>query len=84
MDIATEKVILVALAKLFSEQSVFVIGELKQQTKMRFNIAVSAVDSFIKQVEGNLSDEDKQTLIEITDALHDGMSKLRNELTTNK
>lgn len=62
IDSGTEKVILVALAKLFSEQSTYIIGELKQQTKMRFNIAVSSVDSFINQIESNLSEDDKKTL----------------------
>lgn len=80
MIIANEKVILVALAKLFSEQSTYVIGELKQQTKMRFGIAVNAVDSFVNQIEGNLSEYDKMTLELITDALHEGMAGLRKDL----
>lgn len=79
-DLGSEKVILVALAKLFSEQSTYIQGELKQQTKMRFSIAVNAVDSFINQIETNLSDFDKQTLEIITDALHEGMTGLRKDL----
>lgn len=81
VDLGTEKVILVALAKLFTEQSAYLQGELKQQTKMRFNIAVSSVDSFINQIESNLSDDDKKTLEIITDALHEGMKGLREDLT---
>ena len=43
-----ESLILVAIAKLFNEQSTYLIGELKNQTKMNFNIAVSAANNFVK------------------------------------
>lgn len=80
MNLATEKVILVALAKLFSEQSTYIQGELKQQIKMRFHIAVNGVDSFINEIESKLSEHDAETLRIITDALHEGMTGLRADL----
>jgi hypothetical protein len=80
LNIEHEKVILIALAKLFSDQSAYVIGELKQQEKMRFNIAVNAVDSFINEIESKLSDHAASTLEILTASLNDGMTNLRNEL----
>lgn len=78
--IEDEKIILVALAKLFSEQSTYVIGELKQQQKFRFKVAVSAVDAFVNEIESKLSETSMKTLELITDALHGGMTGLRNDL----
>lgn len=80
LDIEKEKVILIGIAKLFSDQSAYIIGELKQQEKMRFNIAVNAVDSFINEIEGKLSDNAKTTLEIITDSLNDGLTNFRIEL----
>lgn len=84
LDIEKEKVILIGIAKLFSDQSAYIIGELKQQEKMRFNIAVNAVDSFINEIEGKLSDNAKTTLEIITDSLNDGLTNFRKELNELK
>lgn len=80
LNIEQEKVILVALAKLLSEQSTYVIGELRPRPKMKFNDMIIAVDAFIKELEGSLCEENIEALSEITDALHEGMSKLRTDL----
>lgn len=80
LNIEHEKVILIGIAKLFSDQSAYIIGELKQQEKMRFNIAVNAVDSFINEIDGKLSDNAKNTLEIISDALNDGLTNFRKEL----
>lgn len=84
LDIEKEKVILIGIAKLFSEQSAYIIGELKQQEKIRFNIAVNAVDSFINEIECKLSDNAKTTLEIITDSLNDGLTNFRKELNEIK
>ena len=87
MSIERDKQLLVALAKLFSDQSTRVIGELKQQQKMRFSIAVNSIDSFINEVESKMNDEDKEDMQQLTDALNEFISDVRKqfeEYTINK
>ena len=75
-----EKLLLLGIAKLYSEQSTYLIGELKQQVKMRFSIANNGIDAFISEVEKGLNEYDFETLSLLTDTLNDGMATLRNEL----
>ncbi len=84
LNLQHEKVILIATAKLFSDQSAYVIGELKQQEKFNFKVAVSAVDSFIKEIEAKLSPDALSTLEILTESLNDGMTQLRKDLTELK
>ena len=75
-----EKLLLLGIAKLYSAQSTFLLGELKQHVKMRFNIANNSIDAFISEVEKGLNEYDFQTLELLSDTLNDGMSTLRKEL----
>lgn len=87
MNIAREKQLLIALAKLWSDQSTRLIGELKQQQKMRFSIAVNGIDSFINEVESKMNEQDKQDMQELTDALNEFVGDVRKQFedyTTNK
>lgn len=87
MSIERDKQLLVALAKLFSDQSTRVIGELKQQQKMRFSIAVNAIDSFVNEVESKMNDVDKEDMQQLTDALNEFIGDVRKqfeEYTINK
>lgn len=87
MSIARDKQLLVALFKLCSDQSTRVIGELKQQQKMRFHIAVNAIDSFISEVESKMNEQDKEDMQELTDALNEFIGDVRKQFedyTRNK
>jgi hypothetical protein len=75
-----ECLILVALGKVFTEQSTYLIGELKQQTKMDFNNSVNAVNTFVKGIERMLTKEDNEFLEVLTDAMNDGLFDLRKTL----
>lgn len=80
LDIKTEKILLLALAKMWTEQSTYIQGELKQQVKFRFSVAQNGIDSFINEIESKMSDELKEDLQAITDCLHEGMTGLRKDL----
>lgn len=87
MSIERDKQLLVALAKLFSDQSTRVIGELKQQQKMRFSIAVNSIDSFVNEVESKMNNADKEDMQQLTDALNEFIGDVRKqfeEYTINK
>ena len=69
-----------AILKLFSDQSCFIIGELPREKKHWFNTTVRAADNFIKEVESGLSDHNKETLQILTDALNVGIADLKKDL----
>ena len=69
-----------AVLKLFSDQSAYLIGELNKEKKHWFNTTVRAADSFIKEVESGLSDHNKETLQILTDSLNNGIADLKNDL----
>lgn len=75
--------VLVAIAKLFNEQSTFLIGELEKDKKHWFNLSVNAADNFVKSIEKSLNDFDRETLEILTDSMHDGVSNLKKELISN-
>ena len=83
MRLDTEKIILVAIGKLYNEQSTYLIGELKQQAKMNFNISVNAINTFVTEIEGKLDPHSKKTLELIVDAMHDGISNLKKDINSN-
>lgn len=83
-ELQMEKLLLLGIAKLYSEQSTYLLGELKQQEKMRFHIANNAIDSFINEIDRNLDAFDFETLELLTEALNNGMANLRKELLTTK
>lgn len=72
--------ILIGIAKLFSEQSTRLIGELNQEKKQWFNNSVKAVDNFMRLIENDLNDHNKKTLLVLTESLNDGIQDLRNIL----
>lgn len=80
LNIQTEKILLLAVAKMWSEQSTYLQGELKQQLKFRYSVAQNGIDSFINEIESKMSDELKEDLQAITDCLHEGMTGLRKDL----
>lgn len=69
-----------AILKLFSDQSCYIIGELPREKKHWFNTTVRAADNFIKEVESGLSDHNKETLQILTDSLNNGIADLKNDL----
>ena len=71
-----------AVLKLFSDQSAYLIGELNKEKKHWFNTTVRAADNCIKEVETDLSEHNKKTLQILTDALNIGMSELKKDLLT--
>ena len=79
-EIENESLILVALAKCVTEQGTRLIGELKQRPKYTFNLAMKALDSFIKEMETSMSKDNFKTLEECTDCFHDGINEFRNEI----
>jgi len=83
MNIIREKQLLVALFKLCSDQSTMIIGELKQQQKMRFNIAVNAIDSFVNEIEGKMNDTDKEDMQGLTDALNEFIADVRTQFNNH-
>lgn len=72
--------LLIGIAKLFSEQSTRLIGELNQEKKQWFNNSVKAVDNFMRLIENDLNDHNKKTLLVLTESLNDGIQDLRNIL----
>lgn len=72
--------ILIGIAKLFSEQSTFLINELSREKKQWFNNSVNAIDNFIRLIENDLNDHNKKTLLILTESLNDGIQDLRNVL----
>lgn len=71
-----------AILKLFSDQSTFIIGELPREKKHWFNTTVRASDNFIKEVENGLSSHNVETLQILTDALNIGIAELKKDLLT--
>jgi len=74
--------LLIALGtiKLFSEQSTFLIGELSKEKAHWFNISVKAADNFLKEVEKDLDDHNKETLEVMVVELNNGMIGFKNDL----
>lgn len=79
-----DRVVLVGIAKLFSDQSTYLIGEFSREKKQSFNRAVKAVDDLVREIERDLCDYNKQTLLLLTESLNDGITELRNTLIEAK
>lgn len=75
-----ESLILVALAKNFNSQGTYLIGELKQQTKQNFNIAMNATHNFVAGIEKNLQPEEVKFLEELVGTMDDALADMRKEL----
>jgi hypothetical protein len=65
-----ESLILIALAKAFSEQATKLTGELRHKPKQAFNQAVSSVDLLIRTIENNLTENEAEYLANVTDIYH--------------
>lgn len=79
-----EILIFLCIAKLFSDTSTILIGELRHDKKQRFNQAVQSVDAFIKCIEADVNDYNKETLQILADSMNDGITNLRKELKEAK
>ena len=73
-------IINLAVLKLFSDQSTYLLGELNKEEKQWFTTTVNAADNFIKLVENGLSEHNKETLQILTDELNNGITNLKNDL----
>ena len=47
---------------------------------MDFNIAVNAINTFVRGIENRLNDSDKEFLEELTDCMHNGLTDLRKDI----
>lgn len=74
---ATETAILIAVAKLYSEQSTMLTGHLKQRKKQLFNQSVETIDKFVKEVEAMLKPDEIALITNITDGFHEALQELR-------
>ena len=74
-------IMLLSSAKLLSDQSTYLQGELHHELKVDYNNMVRATDRFIKNVEKILGDETSRPLQEITDHLNEEMVSIRKKLT---
>ena len=79
-EFENNKLIVVAVAKLFSDQSTYLLNEMKHRAKYDFNLAINAADRFTQGIEAALSIEDKERLQVITDAFNNGLTEMRAEL----
>jgi len=69
--------VVVAMGKMFTEQTTFLIGELKQKPKQDFNIMVLGIDKWIGTIEKNLNEEEMKLLQELTDSFHEIAMEIR-------
>jgi len=83
-DKKLEITIFLGMCKMLSAQSTQLIGEFRQEKKLRFNTAISAVDNLISCIEKDLSEYNKTTLDIIGEAMSDGIQSLRKELQEAK
>jgi hypothetical protein len=79
-EIATERLILAALMKAVSEQSTYLIGELRHEVKRDFNEMISRVDRFVNGIEKNLNEAQMEYLQSITDIYHNMNLEIRANL----
>lgn len=68
------------IAKLFSDNSTHLLGELKNEQKHWFNISVNAMDNLLKSIESKLSSHNLETLNLLNEAMCDGVVNLKKEL----
>lgn len=79
-ELATERLIMAALMKAFTEQSTYMIGELKMDMKQTFNNLVKRTDEFVAMIEKNLTPVQKQYLEQVTDIYHNMNLEVRKNL----
>lgn len=74
-------IMLLSSAKLLSDQSTYLQGELHHELKVDYNSMVRSTDRFIRNVEKILGDETSRPLQEITNHLNEEMVSIRKKLT---
>lgn len=79
-DFEINKLIIVAVGKLFSDQSTYMLNEMKHRAKFDFNVAIKSVDRFTKEIENKLSTEDNEKLQTLTDVLNDALAEMRKQI----
>jgi len=79
-QLSYERIYLIAVAKLLSDQSTYLQGELHHDLKHDFNCMTRATDRFIKRCEALLSPENIENLQQITDELNAKMSEIRKQV----
>lgn len=72
----------VGVAKLFSDISTRLIGELKGEEKHWFKTSVNANDNLVKLIESRMNAENLETYDLLNEALNEGIVNLRKELLT--
>lgn len=68
------------IAKLFNENSTYLLGELTGDSKHWFKTALNANNNLINTVEKRLNSENLETYTLLYEALNDGIAKLRKDL----
>jgi len=76
-QLSYERIYLIAVAKLLSDQSTHLQAELRHDLKHDFNCMTRATDHFIKRCEALLSPENIENLQQITDSLNNKMTEIR-------
>lgn len=79
-QLSTERIIMVALMKAFSEQSTFMIGEFKMELKQSLNNLIKRTDEFVYGIEQHLTENQKEYLQSITDIYHNMNLEIRSNL----
>lgn len=74
------ELVLVAIGKAFSEQSTYLINELKHEKKAAFNSAVGSIDYFIKTIESKLPKDQKVVLEQLTDDFHELLEDIKKQI----
>lgn len=75
-----DSMLLVAIGKLYSAQSAYMINEYKQQNKMYFNNSINAIDTFVKSIESKLTKEEIEFLEDVSDELMNGIISIKKDL----
>lgn len=88
-EIQLESLIIVSIAKVYSEQSTILTNELGSvEQRDRFKQSVKYIDSFIKSIEKRLQPDEVKFLQDVTDAqlnaLHDMRVELHKHNNTNQ
>ena len=72
--------VLVSIGKCYSEQSTYLTNELKQRPKQAFNLSVKAIETFIKEIEDKLTEQEKELLQKLTDDFHNLLTDIRKQI----
>lgn len=72
-----ELAILIAIGKLYSEQATTLTGHLKQKQKFVFNLSVTSIDTFVKEIEKLLPEQANKIIENIVDEFHIALYEVR-------